>query len=63
MAVYLATSPELANMEDIPLEITDDGMTIVDEIGRPVHCAMIHCAMSWNDISAFQDLLVQRLVR
>lgn len=50
-------------MEDIPLEITDDGMTIVDEIGRPVHCAMIHCAMSWNDISAFQDLLVQRLVR
>jgi hypothetical protein len=50
-------------MEDISLRITDDGMTGVGEIGRAVHCTMIHCAMSWNDISAFQDLLVQRLVR
>lgn len=40
-----------------PVRVTDDGMTAVDGSCRP-----IHCAMSWKDLAAFEDLLVERLV-
>jgi len=48
---------DLVNMEDLPVRVTDDGMTVVDQSHRP-----IHCAMSWKDLGAFEDLLVERLV-
>ncbi|MBM4091106.1 MAG: nucleoside hydrolase [Planctomycetes bacterium] len=57
VAVYLAMGEDLVNMEDLPVRVTDDGMTVVDQSHRP-----IHCAMSWKDLGAFEDLLVERLV-
>jgi inosine-uridine nucleoside N-ribohydrolase len=57
VAVYLSFSQDLLAMEDLPLRVTDDGHTVVDETQRP-----IHCAMDWKDLGAFEDLLVERLV-
>lgn len=57
VAVYLAFSESLVNMEDVSLRITDDGKTLIDSKGRKVHCAM-----TWKDLGAFEDLLVKRLV-
>jgi len=56
VAVYLAFSEELCVMEDIPLAVTEDGMTVVEEAKRKVHCAM-----AWRDLGAFEELLVERL--
>ncbi|MFQ6130417.1 MAG: nucleoside hydrolase [Armatimonadota bacterium] len=57
VAVYLAFSQDLLVMEDLPLRVTDDGRTVVDDGQRT-----IHCAMDWRDLEAFEDLLVERLV-
>jgi inosine-uridine nucleoside N-ribohydrolase len=57
VAVYLALSEGLLEMEDLPLRVTDDGRTVVDDTHR-----VIHCAMRWKDLGAFEDLLVERLV-
>ena len=57
VAVYLAFSEELLVMEDLGIRVTDDGYTVIDESAK-----VIHCAMDWKDLSAFEDLLVQRLV-
>jgi inosine-uridine nucleoside N-ribohydrolase len=58
VAIYLAFSEELVEMEELPLRVTDDGFTVVDEAeGRRVRCAM-----RWKDLSGFEDLLVERLV-
>jgi inosine-uridine nucleoside N-ribohydrolase len=56
VAVYLAFSQDLLKMEDLPVRVTDDGMTVIDEQARTVHCAM-----GWTDLAAFEDLLVDRL--
>jgi len=58
VAVYPAFSEDLLVMEDIPLRVTDDGRTVIDSTQRK-----IHCAMDWKDLGAFEDLLVERLVR
>jgi len=57
VAVYLAFSEDLVAMEDVPLRVTPDGMT-VEEPGAP----LVRCAMAWRDLGAFEDLLVDRLV-
>ena len=57
VAVYLAFAEEYLTMETLPLVVTDDGKTLVNEdIGAPVNCAM-----DWADKDAFLDLLVDRL--
>ncbi len=56
VAVYLAFSEELLNMERVGLRVTDDGYTRVDEAGKPVSCAI-----SWRDQEAFEEFLVQRM--
>ena len=56
VAVYLAFSEELLEIEELGLRVTDDGYTRLDETARPVRCAM-----EWRDLSAFEDLVVQRL--
>jgi len=56
VAIYLAFSEELLVMEKLGIRVTDDGYTIIDENAK-----IINCAMNWKDLSAFQDLLVQRL--
>jgi inosine-uridine nucleoside N-ribohydrolase len=56
VAIYLAFSKELLMMEKLPIHVTDDGHTIIQEGAK-----MINCATDWKDLSAFEDFLVQRL--
>jgi len=56
VAVYLAFSTDLVNIERLPIRVTDDGFTRIDTQGKP-----IDCAISWKDLGAFEDLLVRRL--
>jgi inosine-uridine nucleoside N-ribohydrolase len=58
VAVYLALSEELLEMETLPIRVTDDGYTRIDPQARAVHCAM-----KWKDLGAFEDFLVQRLTQ
>jgi hypothetical protein len=58
VAVYLAAEQDLVEMQDLPLRVTDDGFTVIDEIaGRTVHCAT-----SWRDLPAFERRLVDILM-
>jgi len=57
VAIYLAFSEELVKMEKLPIVVTDDGFTKVDDTGKPVNCAV-----EWRDLDAFCDLLVERLL-
>ena len=58
VAVYLAAEQDLVDMRRLPLSITDDGHTIVDEVnGRPVNCAI-----GWWDLTAFKRKLVDTLL-
>ena len=56
VAVYLAFSHDWCGMEEIKLRVTDDGFTAEDPTGKTVHAAM-----TWKNLAAFEDLLVQRL--
>jgi len=58
VAVYLAISTELVRMERLPIRVTDDGYTAIDDKGKPVNCAT-----EWKDLAAFEDLLVSRLTK
>ena len=58
VGIYLAMSTELVKMEKLPIIVTDDGYTKIDENGKE-----IDCATEWNDLGAFEDLLVDRLVK
>jgi inosine-uridine nucleoside N-ribohydrolase len=56
VAIYLGFADECLEMETLPITITPDGKTLVDDSGSPVSCAL-----AWKDESAFLDLLVNRL--
>ena len=58
VAVYAAHSRELLVMEDLPVRVTDDGYTVVDERDGRV----VHCATGWRDLQAFEDKLVNILL-
>ena len=55
-AVCLAFDESFFEIEDLPILITDDGKTLIDERGAPTRCAT-----EWRDKEAFLDLLVERL--
>lgn len=57
VAVYLAFSQSLLEMEQLPIVITDDGKTMIDERGQ-----LVNCAMQWKDQAAFETLLTKRLL-
>jgi inosine-uridine nucleoside N-ribohydrolase len=57
VAVYLAFCEDLLVMEDLGIRVTDDGYTVIDETAK-----VIHCAMEWRDLPAFEALLVERLI-
>jgi inosine-uridine nucleoside N-ribohydrolase len=57
VAVYLAFSEALLEMEQLPIIVTDDGRTLVDDGGQRVNCAM-----QWKDQTAFESLLTERLL-
>ena len=56
VAVYLAFSEDLLVVEDLPVRVTDDGYTRIEEGARTARCAT-----GWKDLGAFEDLLVERL--
>ena len=57
LAVHLTYSERFLIMEDLPLKVTDEGYTVLDEInGR-----FVRCAVGWKDQSAFEDELVDIL--
>jgi len=58
VAVYLAISTELVRMERLPIRVTDDGYTVIDDGGKA-----INCATEWKDLAAFEDFLVSRLTK
>ncbi len=58
VAVYLAFAQDLTVMEDLPIRVTDEGFTVIDD----EHGKRMHVATGWKDLGAFEDLLVQRLI-
>jgi inosine-uridine nucleoside N-ribohydrolase len=58
VAVYLAYTEQLVQMEDLPIGVTDKGMTVIDESKR-----IVRCATKWKDLDAFEDHLVKRVCR
>lgn len=56
VAVYLAFADTCLEMQRLPVLVTDDGRTLVDEAGQPVNCAM-----NWRDREGFERILVERL--
>jgi inosine-uridine nucleoside N-ribohydrolase len=57
VAVYLATSEHLVEIETVPFRVTEDGFTI-----REPHGLRARVALRWKDESAFEKLLAQRLL-
>ena len=53
-AVYLAVDESLCEIETLKLSVDDVGMTVRDERGRAVRCAL-----KWKDRDAFEELLVR----
>jgi len=56
VAIYLAIHPELAEVRELPLRVTDDGFTRVEEGAKKVRCAV-----KWKDLGGYEDWLVKRL--
>jgi len=56
VAVYLAFSEELLVMERLGIRVTDEGFTVIDEGAKKMDCAT-----GWKNMSAFEDLLVERI--
>ena len=57
VAIYLALSTDWLEIETLPIVVTDDGKTMIDE----EHGTMVDCAMEWTDKAAFLDFLTERL--
>ncbi len=58
VAVYLAFSEAKLIMEDLPVGVTDDGFTAIEDRAR-----LVRCATRWEDCEGFEDLVVDRLNR
>jgi inosine-uridine nucleoside N-ribohydrolase len=56
VAIYLAYSRDLLNVQPIRLAVTDEGLTVPSEYGEE-----IQAALSWKSLEAFYDHLVERL--
>lgn len=58
VAVYLAFCRDGLRVEELNLQVTDDGFLRQDATGHPVHCAL-----EWIDLPAFREHLMRRLLR
>ena len=56
VAVYLAFNQEWCGMETIGIRVTDEGLTVEDPNAKKMNVAL-----TWKNLSALEDLLVQRL--
>jgi inosine-uridine nucleoside N-ribohydrolase len=57
VAVYLATSEQVVEIETVPFRVTDDGFTV-----RDPHGARARVALRWKDQPAFEKLLTEQLL-
>ena len=57
VAIYLAFSQELLVIEKLGIQVTDDGYTTINPKAKATNCAT-----EWKDLTAFEDLLVKRLI-
>ncbi len=58
VAVYLAISEVGLEMEKLPIRVTDEGLTRLDETGR-----LMAVATGWRDRAAFDQMFIERLCR
>lgn len=58
VAIYLAMSTDLVEMEKLGIKVTEDGHTKIDEDAK-----VINCAMRWKNLGAFENYLVDRLTK
>ncbi len=58
VAIYLAVSKDLVEMKEVPLRVTDDGFTRVEEGAKKVNCAV-----KWKDLDGYETWLVNRLTK
>ena len=56
VAVYLAYTEALTEIESLACTVTDDGFTKKDPAGR-----VVRAAVRWKDLGAYEDHLVERL--
>jgi len=56
VAIYLAFSQQFLTMETLPITITEDGKSIIDNAGDAVACAT-----DWQNQNAFLDFVAERL--
>jgi len=58
VGIYLGFTEKLVKMEKLGIKVTDDGHTKIDKNAK-----VINCATEWKDLGAFEDLLVERLIK
>jgi inosine-uridine nucleoside N-ribohydrolase len=58
VAIYLAVSRQLVEMKELPIRITDDGFTRVENGAK-----MVNCAVKWKDLDGYESWLVERLTK
>ncbi len=58
VAIYLAVSTQLVEMERLPIRVTDDGFTRVENGAK-----MVNCAVKWKDLDGYESWLVERLTK
>jgi inosine-uridine nucleoside N-ribohydrolase len=58
VGIYLGFTEKLVKMEKLGITVTDDGYTKIDKNAK-----VINCATEWKDLGAFEDLLVERLIK
>lgn len=56
VAVYLAYSTDLVDMEPVRLRVTDDGLTVPDPAGD-----IVQAALRWRSLESYYDHLLERL--
>ena len=62
VAVYLAYSTLLCKIEDLPIEVTNDGVTRI-ATDSDSKANRVACAVDWEDLAQFHVQLVERLCR
>jgi inosine-uridine nucleoside N-ribohydrolase len=58
VAIYLAINKGLVEMRQLPIRVTDDGFTRVEDGAKTVDCAV-----KWKDLDGYKTWLTDRLTR
>ena len=57
VAVYLGFTEQWLDIKTLPIVVTPDGKTLIDEEGQ-----YVRCALNWHDQDKFLNLVTERLV-